>query len=503
MTTSLRSFFDENRTWLALLFVIIAGFFSYVFNYQNPAALYWDENYHIASAQKYINGVYFMEPHPPLGKLFIALGEVVLNQNPVDNQFIGTDYAQNPPEGFSFAGYRLFPVLFAWWTAIVLFLIFLLLTRRVTWALLFSFLYLFDNALIVHNRSAMLESTMLFFATLTILAFLLLIEWKDARKGFLWMSILFGMAFACLMATKAFGLILILLLPFLGWKLWPDFRKMWRFLLAGGISFAVFFCGIWYIHFALGTTVNPVLPDEGYYQASEEYKEILSNHSNRSPLNFRIMLRDSLAFVTHYENGVPRLNLCKADENGSPWFLWPIGARAISYRWETPDSSAYRYLYLQSNPVIWFASFAGVLLALLVILSSVLLPVATKPKNTFLLLTFGTLYVCYLIAVSTIDRVMYLYHYFLPLTFSFFLLALTFDEIAQVGNWRLTDARKTLLLLIFSVCTFLSFQFYRPFSFYTPITDDAFKMRSVIDLWDLKCVRCQSENPLVIPAAGS
>ncbi len=574
MQLNLRQTLNENRTWLALLFIIIAGFFVYVYSYQNPAALFWDENYHIASAQKYINHVYFMEPHPPLGKLLIALGEKIVHPNLQNNQFIGTDYATNPPPGFSFAGYRLFPVLLAWWTAPLLFLIFLILTRRVVWALLFDFLYLFDNALVVHARSAMLESTMLFFASLTILSFLLLMEWKESKKGFMWMSLLFGMAFACLMTTKAFGLILILLLPFLAWNVVPHvqdrknlfltfggitavilghrvFTKMlsasydksgnanvlhlmqflqhplvyilgiavmlfflyrlWhrshgsriflRFFGFACLSFAIFFCGIWQIHFSLGSNVNPSLPDNGYYQASPQYKQILINHTNGSWLNFPVMLRDSLAFVTHYERGVPRLNLCKADENGSPWFLWPVGSRAISYRWETPDGNSYKYLYLQSNPVIWLTSFAGVLLAFMILLSSVLVPVTHRPKNTFLLLTFSTLYLCFMIAVSRIDRVMYLYHYFLPLFFSFFLLALVFDEIQHVGKWHLNEQKKTVILLVFCVLAFFSYQFYRPFSSYQLITDDAFKLRSIFKIWDLKCVHCQSENPLVIPVS--
>lgn len=485
-----------------MLFVIIAGFFMYVFNYQNPAALFWDENYHIASAQKYLNHVYFMEPHPPLGKLLIALGEKITNANPVDSQFIGTDYAQNPPAGFSFAGYRLFPVLLAWWTAPLLFVIFLLLTRRVVWALLFDFLYIFDNALIVHARSAMLESTMLFFASLTILAFLLLLEWKENKKGFLWASLLFGAAFGCLLATKAFGLILVLLVPLLCFKFWPNWRKMLWFVLPAFGSFLLFYCGIWQIHFSLGTTINPALPDNGYYQATADYKKILAAHQTSSPLSFRVMLRDSLAFVTHYEKGVPRLNLCKADENGSPWFYWPLGARSISYRWETPDGIGYKYLYLQSNPVIWLVSFAGVLMAALVLISSVVLPVTQRPKNTFLIITFGALYVSFLIAVSTIDRVMYLYHYFLPLFFSFFLLALVWQEIDQIGRWKLTEERKTAILFGFGIAIFLGFQFFRPFSFYTTITDSAFKQRQWLRLWDLKCVHCEVDDPLVIPTTA-
>ncbi|MCK4907948.1 MAG: phospholipid carrier-dependent glycosyltransferase, partial [Spirochaetes bacterium] len=55
-----------------VLILSLVTFFSY---YQFPNYVFWDENYHIASAQKYINGVMFMEPHPPLGKMIIAAGE--------------------------------------------------------------------------------------------------------------------------------------------------------------------------------------------------------------------------------------------------------------------------------------------------------------------------------------------------------------------------------------------------------------------------------------------
>jgi dolichyl-phosphate-mannose--protein O-mannosyl transferase len=51
---------------------------TYFHNYSYPPSLFWDENYHIASAEKYIQGVFFMEPHPPLGKLLIAAGEKTL-----------------------------------------------------------------------------------------------------------------------------------------------------------------------------------------------------------------------------------------------------------------------------------------------------------------------------------------------------------------------------------------------------------------------------------------
>ncbi len=92
----------SNPTLLSVGFLLILSYFTYVHGYWYPSELFWDENYHIASAQKYLNGVFFMEPHPPLGKLMIAAGEWLINANPIDNQFIGTDYATNIPNGFSF-----------------------------------------------------------------------------------------------------------------------------------------------------------------------------------------------------------------------------------------------------------------------------------------------------------------------------------------------------------------------------------------------------------------
>src|SRR3989338_4008405 len=221
-STVFRRFSQEK--WVCGLFILVIGYFTIVHNFWVPQALFWDENYHIASAQKYLSGVFFMEPHPPLGKLVIALGEKLLNFNPVDTQFTTTDYATNPPAGFVFTGYRLFPVLLAWLTAPLLYGIFLLLTRKPLWAMFLSFLYVFDNAMLVHLRSAMLESTLLFFSVLTIFAFLLLWYAQQDRGRLLKASLLFGFAFACVMTTKLFGLVLILLVP----ALLIRYRKQWR-----------------------------------------------------------------------------------------------------------------------------------------------------------------------------------------------------------------------------------------------------------------------------------
>lgn len=466
-------------------------------NYTNPPALFWDENYHVTSAQKYLNGVYFMEPHPPLAKLMIAAGEWLLHPNEETDQFINTDYGKTLPEGFSFAGYRLFPSLFAWLTAPLFFGVFFLLTRKSLFALFFSFLYIFDNTMIVHSRSAMLDSTLHFFVIAFVLLFLLLLQSKEKTKAFRTYALLFGLVFGAIVTTKANGLVMILLIPVLLWRLWPSMHKISELLTLMLIGFIVMYAGIWYTHFAIGSTVITSLPDGGYYQASDEYKEILDSGKNRSIGNFSLMLKEHLAFLPHYEKGVPDLDLCKTGENGSPWFLWPIGARTINFRWWTPGSPpVYSYLYLVINPVGWFFGLAGIIMSVSLLLASVFLPLQEKLKYRFEMTTFLMIYLSYMAAVSRIERVMYLYHYFIPLMMSFILFALCVMEIRRFLGVRINGQRKMAIVTICGLLIFGGYQFMRPLSYYEPISDEAFQRRDLLKIWDMKCVRCDKESVL-------
>jgi alanine racemase len=68
---------NKFKNCIFALLVALIGFFTYFQNYQYPSKQFWDENYNIANAQKYIDRVVYMHSHPPLGKLFIALGEKI------------------------------------------------------------------------------------------------------------------------------------------------------------------------------------------------------------------------------------------------------------------------------------------------------------------------------------------------------------------------------------------------------------------------------------------
>jgi dolichyl-phosphate-mannose-protein mannosyltransferase len=484
---------------LFLVLVTLLGFFTYFFRYWDPPHVFWDENYHIASAQKYLHGVYFMEQHPPLGKLLVALGETIISPNARTDQFLGTDYGTQF-EGISFAGYRFFSALFAWLAAPLLYLIFLRISKNPLVAFLLSFLYVFDNALIVHSRGAMLEGPLMFFSCGFLLLFFHLLDEKAmSNRKFMVLSAAIGAVFGLILTTKVLGLIFILFFLALLWKMFPNLNRIGQFVVLSLGGFLVVYAGVWQTHFALGSTINPALPDQGYYQASQGYRDILAQGKNGSLLSFPIMLKDSLRFVGHYNAGAPRLDLCKKDENGSPFYLWPLGARSINYRWETPNGQEYRYLYLVANPVIWWGATASVVLAAALLLLSYVVPLQNPIKNRFLLTIFLGTYLSYMIAISRITRVLYLYHYFIPLLLSFILFALMAEELRAFGRRMIGDRQRILALFGYGALAFSAFVFWSPLSYYQPLTDAQMARRSIFPIWEVHCVKCQKESGIVIP----
>ena len=87
---------------------------------------------------------------------------------------------------------------------------------------------------------------------------------------------------------------------------------------------AVIFSLIWYIHFSIGK----VVANDKFYKASEKYKEIMSKGLTSDPKYFGAMLKDNLVFMANYNKGVPKLDVCKPDENGSHPLAWLVGKRA-------------------------------------------------------------------------------------------------------------------------------------------------------------------------------
>jgi dolichyl-phosphate-mannose--protein O-mannosyl transferase len=492
--------FDRD-TWLAMLLVTVAGFLTYVRDFAFPAVPFWDERYYIVAAQKYMHGVYFMDLHPPLGKLLIALGEKLFGQNAVTNQFLDvTYYATTIPDGFSFVGFRFFPVRLSWTTAPLLFTLFLTLTRSRILAVLLSGLYLLDNALVVHLRGAMLEGPLLFFTVVLLLAFVWLTATpEENRSQFRQLSIAMGIALGCALTTKSIAVVFVVLPLVVVWWLRAAPRRAAEFLLITVAASAVVFVSVWEIHFALARHLNPALQDSGFYQTPSPTTKAFLESDRRLPIAaLPALVGDSLRYARWYDSARPPIDFCKPEEKASPFWMWPIGARAVAYWWDTLDNGqSFRYLYLQVNPVVWWTALAGLIAAVSLLIASAIAPPATPLRNRRLLAVFSAMYFLYFIPFFWIHGVMFLYHYFIPLILSFVLLALVVDEIGQVGRWRVRMEHKQTILTVWLVVAAASFWFYKPLTYYErPLTPQELHRRAIVDLWDLRCITCPHTDGL-------
>ncbi len=474
-----------NYKLLFPFFILLIGYFTLFQNYQNPPKQFWDENYHIASAQKYIDGVMFMEPHPPLGKLLIAFGEKIINPNKnIDKSgFDKTDYIRKFPKNLSYEGYRFFPTLFAWLNSVLFFYILVYLLKSRFLAFLFTSLYLFDNAVIVHSRSAMLESTQLFFIFSSVLYFLYIYyESKYKLLNYIILSFFIGLG----IAVKLNGLIMILLfVPMFFHEFKISLPSYIIKLSSGFVVIAVVFLGFMYIHTALGVK----MPVNKTYGMSKEYRQIIKKGETSSIKNFPVMLRDNLIYMKSYSKGVPRYNPCKkGGENGSLAYTWPFGNKTINYRWEKHNGKV-QYLYLMPNPVVWFLGFTGILLSTILIGSKLIFNLKIEDKKTFELISLFTfIYFSYMIVMVNIPRVMYLYHYFIPLEFSLFLFVLVFRYIYSEYIEK-NDLVLLSSVVILTITVFIAYWYFSPLTYYKPLSYDEFIKRIWVEYWHLKAVR--------------
>jgi dolichyl-phosphate-mannose-protein mannosyltransferase len=484
------------RTAAALAVVIVVANVTYVRNYGYPRGSFYDEAPYVADAQKYLNGTFFIADHPPLGKMLMALGERIAGANATNDQFVSQIGPTQFPDGFSFLGYRFLPVMLAWATAPVLFLIFLRITGRRWMALFLSALFLFDNALIVHLRGALLDGPLIFFSLLTILFFLGLWEAAPAR-GTLWRALAFGAAMALAVTTKEAGGILLLLPICLALRFPRAPKTLLSMLAPAALAFAVVFAGVWYVHFAIARHVNPALPNGGYFTASPAHRAVLQE-GRRPPLSLLpVMVGDAYAVTASVNRTLVPLDLCNPKDAGSPVFFWPFGARAINYRMETSDNVHFRYLYLQSNPVVWGVGLLAVIASVSLLVASMLAPPARPLRHRGLLLVFTVMYVAYMGLLASMHRVLYLHAYLLPLTFTFVLAALVAAEVDQIGPFALTEKRKTAALAGVAVFIVAGWSFYKPFTYFDPLTNEQFQRRAIVRLWDLTCAHCPRGSGLV------
>ncbi|MEC5387619.1 phospholipid carrier-dependent glycosyltransferase [Uliginosibacterium sp. H3] len=481
------------RTIVCLLLIAIAASCAYVVNKGEPPYPFWDENYHMTSGQRYIEGIGHFEPHPPLALLLIAAGEKLSGANAdIDkHQLVIDKYidGNKMPAGFSYNGMRLMPSLFAAFGALLFFGLLYTLTGNRFIALLFSTLYVFENAYVVHFRAVHLDSIQMFFCLATIWQFVRLWKRPDTLswKAYAWLGVLAGLA----IMAKINAALLLIIFPILYFKDVAthfnfEFARLAQDFIAKAGSAIVAILVVVLTIFAIHGAIGRKLPDpessagkQDIENMSPTYKEYLTQHGTLTPGVVMSITRDYFKFMDKDHLGVPKLDICKPGENGSHPLHWLIMDKTINYRWDSADGKT-RYVQLVGNQVSWYLGLVSLFLSVALIVNHRFFKNAIGNRQTYHLIeVFTALYATFMVLHLYLgtQRVMYLYHYFLGLLITYVLVVLQYQYLTDLHALR----TRTRLLIAsgMAIAISLSFAFFAPLSNHTPLSKTQCEARNI------------------------
>jgi dolichyl-phosphate-mannose-protein mannosyltransferase len=397
----------------------------------SPREVVWDEVHYERFAGAYFTGKYYIDVHPPLGKLMMA-GVAKLLGIP------GAVLAAQQPAPLL----RVLPALAG---TLLIPLLYLLLRelgsgrRTATLGALFA---LVDNALLVESRLIFPDMILLFFGVLAVYAYAVARRMNGAARAW-WIA---GAAAAAGIAVSikwtglsALGLIGVVWLL----ETWRDRRRGWRrpaveLALLIVIPVAIY-AGAFAAHFALlphGKAGEPRPFVQNFFSLNREMQQI----------------NEGWATDTH--------------PGASKWYTWPIAKHSIGY-WSQIDAGAgtERWIVLFPNPAVWW----GVLIGAAFVIIALVRGAASLAPRRRVLAVLGAGYVVNFVPFAFIARPMFLYHYLFALVYSLLFAmvgigALAGWDGADESFWRFPGAMSRRLYLGVAGAVTLLFVYLMPIS---------------------------------------
>jgi dolichyl-phosphate-mannose--protein O-mannosyl transferase len=474
----------------AMSLVAILASINFLVGLDQPRGAIWDESYYVTSTERYEEGVAQFASHPPLGLMLIAAGDALLDPNRgLDTQAIALDKKIDGaalPAGYSFAGVRIASGVFAVIGAALFFALMYGLTQSTLGALVFSNLYVFENAFVTQFRAGHLDAFQIAFAAAALLCFTLSVR-RQAR-GSPWLEFALGAACGLAMMVKLNAVVLLLLGAMLivhrvamGWHSTPRLSLFATAFRDGGMVLSgcvLAIVAVFTVHVAISShEMNTASPagqkDEKFVSA--EYGAYLNG---TAPLSASVVLaaaQDYARFMSADFEGTTR-----TDPNGSSPFLWPVQRKTINYRWDS-DGTRTAYVQLAGNVAGWLLALAAPIAALGLLVLQWRRPIpATSPARRALMVMLLIQYAAFMavhIYLGTY-RVLYLYHYFIGLLLAFCLLPLVLQEAAD--RWPTLRASQAPVLAGMTAAVLASFVFYAPLSFHRPLTRTECEWRNLL-----------------------
>jgi dolichyl-phosphate-mannose-protein mannosyltransferase len=458
----------------AFIFILTLVVFGNITSLPNQTI--WDETYFIPSVQKYLDNTFFMEAHPPLSKLIITAGEVLINPNtdydnlnPIaklcmsltyidynDSKISLLDYRKIYPNaieksklnnfnnineenkldrGYSYCGVRFMPTLFALFIPILIYYLILILTANKYLALFSSFLVIFENALITHYRAAMLDGIQMVFILLTLIFFSKIIKSGKIEWNCNWFLML---VFSSLALACKHNAVFLMIFPLLLITKKINVKSIMGLVVSYSVILLIY-SSVFFVHINNGRVYAANKQDRiGYYNADSQTKDYLNKTS--TDFNYFGILKSNMEYMQNHHLNVPLLDPTNPNENGSYPTSWVFMKKIINYNNNSVES---KKLTLVGNPIIWALSLIAALLSIWNLFKVVFKKELFHNKYHLYLIIYFGLYSGYflLMCLTSSLRVMYLYHYFIGFVLTFILLALNI----KLNNW---DSKNNLPVFI-------------------------------------------------------
>ena len=214
---------------LSLICVTLCSFVTRFHTIELPSHVAWDETHFGKHANHYINGNFFFDLHPPLGKMLIALvGYMTGYKGTFSFKEPGLVYESDfyiPIRIFCASlGTLLIPMVFETvWT----------LTASLHAALMASFLVIFDTGTLTLSQYILLDSPLLFFimsSVLSVTKLHSLFNSAPSMRWYLWMTVT-GFSIACAFGVKWVGAFTVVYVGII------TLKELWDLLGDSSVSF--------------------------------------------------------------------------------------------------------------------------------------------------------------------------------------------------------------------------------------------------------------------------
>jgi dolichyl-phosphate-mannose--protein O-mannosyl transferase len=450
--------------YAAPLLVLIVAAVTHFIYFDRPLTVVFDEVYFPRFALSYLKHEYFLDLHPPLGKLILFVTAWLAGLDP------GFSFATNqlPFPDPSYLWLRVPPRIAGTLLPLVLYGVAreLALSRWAAFAVgMFAAL---DNGLLVMSRLALLDSFLLLFGFGALWCYL-----RACHRGWTWPLVL-GAALAggAAVSVKWTGLsfvALILLLEGVRWLRERTLRTAGRALLIATIAAAVYI-GTFAVHFALadrsGRDDAAMTPA---FQATLQSNPHAANPALERPgfIAKTIELHRRIFENTRNTRG--------PHAYASRWYDWPFMMRAVDF-WAEHKENSYAHIYMLGNPAVWWIAGYGILFLLVNFPPKLAAwAVRARPQVADRTETFVVLaYLVNVLPFVLIGRIMFLYHYLAALCVALLALGYLLD---RTGRYR---GRLAIALLALAAAGFV---YFAPLTYGLPLAPADFDARFWVKGW--------------------